>query len=401
MVTVAIICEYNPFHTGHEYQINKIREEFGEDTAIIAIMSGNFTQRGDVACADKFLRAECAVKCGANLVLELPFPFSCSSAEFFASAGVEIADAISCVDYLSFGSELGNAKKLTEIANNMLSPLFIEKTATSPSIKYRGLGYPVLVSQVYNELYSDSIDEAFFSPNNILAIEYIKALIRKKSRIRPHTFTRLGADYNEENLINCEHQSATAIRNSIANDKISALDYLPDSCKNTMIEHLNDFPCDIEKIASAIISFFRLNDLCDVEIQDANGGLYNRIRSASFNADSIKQLISLSDTKKYTTARIKRAIINSFFGVTSSKIRELPMYTQLLATDKIGQAILKRIKKSTRIPVLTKPSAIDLLNDGAKEQKSLCDRADSIFQLTKPTFVNGSASLTATPFIMK
>ena len=102
MKTVAIIAEYNPFHTGHEYQINKIRQEFGQDTRIIAIMSGNYTQRGNIAIMDKSTRAECAVRCGVNLVLELPFPFSCSSAEFFAKSGVKIADSLGIIDILSF-----------------------------------------------------------------------------------------------------------------------------------------------------------------------------------------------------------------------------------------------------------------------------------------------------------
>ena len=113
MKTVAIIAEYNPFHSGHEYHINKIREEFGSDTRILAIMSGNFTQRGEIAYADKYFRAECAVRCGVNLVLELPFPYSLSSAEIFAKSGVKIADALGVTDILSFGSEAGSIETLT------------------------------------------------------------------------------------------------------------------------------------------------------------------------------------------------------------------------------------------------------------------------------------------------
>ena len=121
MKTVAIISEYNPFHSGHEYQIQKIREEFGADTRIIAIMSGNYTQRGEMAIMDKSLRAECAVRCGVNLVLELPFPFSSSSAEFFSRSGVKIAHSLGVVDYLSFGSECGSIEELVNAAKNMSS----------------------------------------------------------------------------------------------------------------------------------------------------------------------------------------------------------------------------------------------------------------------------------------
>ena len=121
MKVAAIITEYNPFHNGHKYQVDKIRELLGDDTVVIAIMSGNFTQRGEIAIADKTVRAKAAVECGVNLVLELPFPFSMSSAEFFAKGGVYIANALGIVDYLVFGSECGNIRELSDIASIMLS----------------------------------------------------------------------------------------------------------------------------------------------------------------------------------------------------------------------------------------------------------------------------------------
>ena len=123
---VAIISEYNPFHKGHAHQMDCVRRDFGEDTTVIAIMSGNYTQRAEVAFADKLLRATAAVESGINLVLELPFPYSCASAEFFARAGVTIADALGVVDYISFGSELGDVSELQTIADNMMSAKFKE-----------------------------------------------------------------------------------------------------------------------------------------------------------------------------------------------------------------------------------------------------------------------------------
>jgi predicted nucleotidyltransferase len=125
MKTVAVISEYNPFHLGHAYQFAEIRRIYGEDTAIIAVMSGNFVQRGDVAVLGKFDRAEAAVRAGASLVLELPFPFSCSSAEHFAFAGVSLADDLGVVDVLSFGSECGDVSLLSDVAGKMSDPNFI------------------------------------------------------------------------------------------------------------------------------------------------------------------------------------------------------------------------------------------------------------------------------------
>ena len=398
MKTVAIICEYNPFHSGHYYQIQKILHDFGKNTRIVSIMSGNFTQRGEIAFCDKFIRAEAAVRCGVNLVIELPFPFSSSSAEFFAQSGVKIANDLGQVDYLSFGSEVGDIDILKKIAANMITDKFVE--AIRDKRTYREIGYASSVSKIYNRIFQDGIDNDFFTPNNILAIEYIKALKLSKSAILPHTFKRVGASYNDNTFLQGAFQSSSAIREEYKKNNISALDFIPESAKETLLLHQDSFPCDIEKIATAIISSLRINPP-STNIHEANGGLYNRIRSASFNSETFYNLISLSDTKKYTSARIKRAVMNSFFGVTSSTVKELPLYSQLLAADKIGQEILKKVKESGKIPILTKPSSYSQLSEQAQIQKKLSDRADSIFQLTKPRFTEGNATLRATPFILK
>jgi predicted nucleotidyltransferase len=398
MKTVAIICEYNPFHTGHKYHIDKLRNEFGSDTRIVAVMSGNFTQRGEVAFADKYLRAKCAVLSGVNLVLELPFPFSSSSAEFFAKSALKIVSAIPNVDYLSFGSESGDLSHLSKIAENMIKEPFLSLLKSNEATQSQG--YAASIPELYNSCYQPKLPPSFFSPNNILAIEYIKAINELSLNITPHTIKRMGASYSDEKLTKCTHQSAAAIRNLMIHDKISALEYLPKSSKDVLISELESFPCDIERISSAIISYFRLNTP-EGSFHDADGGLYNRISKYSFETDSISHLISLSDTKKYTSARIRRAILNSFFGVTSSNVRKLPLYTQLLGADSVGTAILKDAKEYGKLPILTKPSRKSILSDEARLQKELSDRADSIFQLTHPNFTFGHGNITATPFIMK
>ena len=164
MKTVAIISEYNPFHSGHKYQIDKIREKFGKDTAIVAVMSGNYTQRGEVAFFSKGARAKAAVLSGVNLVLELPFPFSSSSAEIFAKSGVKIAESIGA-DYLSFGSESGNLEELLSVADAMSSPEFSEVFAELGDNK--ALGYPERLEKAYEKVSSSSFA---FSSNNILSV---------------------------------------------------------------------------------------------------------------------------------------------------------------------------------------------------------------------------------------
>ena len=360
-------------------------------------------QRGELAIMDKSLRAECAVRCGVNLVLELPFPFSASSAEYFSKSGVRIADSLGVVDYLSFGSESGSVDELIKIAKSMKSREYqslLKDNLTSKGI--RGAGYPQICELTYKQLYGDMLADNFFMPNNILALEYIKALENIKSSIAPHTVKRVGAGYSDKSIQKSEHQSASAIRELMVNNPISAIKYLPENLKSILIDSFNnkDFPCNSEKLAAAVISHFRINSPTDIEIHDAGGGLYNRLQNASFEASTISKLTELADTKKYTTARIRRAIWFSFFGVTSSEVCELPLYTQVLAMDNVGKSILKEVKKISDFPVVTKPSSYALLSAEAARQKKLSDTADSIFQLTKPKDVHGKLSLVTTPYVM-
>lgn len=403
MVTVAIISEYNPFHLGHEYHVKKIREQFGNDTQIIAIMSGNYTQRGEIAIADKYLRAKLAVLSGVNLVIELPFPYSMSSAEFFAAAGVHIASSIGCVDYLSFGSESGDIDALTKIAKNLASREYKDSLKTNLSEnKNAKLGYAKLCEYTYDSLYGTSIGEVF-TPNNILAFEYIKAIIEQKSDIKPHTVLRVGAGYNDKTIEQTAFQSAMAIREKLSKNDISALDFIPNIAKNELSKEFGkSFPTNVERLGGAIISSFRLNSpVVKCDIHDTTGGLYNRLHSASFEADSIQSLTALTETKKYTTARIKRAIWYSYIGVTSSDVKRMPQYAVVLATDAVGCRVLKTIKENGRIPIITKPSKTDALCPVARKQKALSDKADSVFHLTKPAFVSGKYSLLCTPFVKK
>ena len=401
--TVAIISEYNPFHCGHEYHIKKIRESFGENTEIIAIMSGNYTQRGDLAITDKFIRAEAAVKCGVDLVLEIPFPFSVSSAELYARSGVCIASAIGVVDYLSFGSESGELGVLEKVAEAMLSEEYLAKQKELISNdNNKELGYAKMCEIAYNECFGHSINKGIFTPNNILAIEYIKELKRQKSTIKPHTVKREGAAYTAESITSSQFQSAAAIRKSIYQNDISALDFVPNLAKETFLQAYNSkkLPCECDKLSAAVISSFLLNNPCDEDnIHDTKGGLYNRLRNSCYEVTSISELINLTATKKYTTSRIKRAIWYSFFGVTSSEVKESPEYTQVLAANSVGREILRRIKKSSDFSVITKPSSTRGLAEKAKTQKDMADIADSIFGLTLPGATPPSDALRSKPYV--
>ncbi len=403
MKVAGIISEYNPFHKGHEYQIKKLREMLGEDTAIVAVMSGNYTQRGEIAVADKLIRAKAALECGVNLVLELPFPFSMSSAEFFAKSGVKILGEIGVVDYLAFGSESGDINELSDIAAVMSSKEYeLTLETLSSDDESRELGYPELCQLALSRVYGKEISRDFFSPNNILAIEYIKAISAFGYSISPVTVRREGAGYND--IINpmAEFQSASAIREELAEGNLSALDYIPENAKSIYHKaaHEGKMPADASRLDLSIISFFRLNSPSDTpDIQDAAGGLYNRLCDLSADANSIISLTSLADTKKYTKARIRRAIWNSYFGVTSSDVRRLPCYTQVLAMDGIGRSLLKEIKKTSEFTIITKPSSYRDFGDEVIRQKELSNKADAIYALTLKEPNSGRFPLTFTPYV--
>ena len=398
MKTVAIISEYNPFHSGHKYQIEKIREEFGADTAVVAVMSGNFTQRGEIAFAPKYARAKAAVLSGINLVLELPFPFSSSSAEIFAKSGVKIAESISA-DYLSFGSESGDINELIRVSKIMNSEEYANVFSTLAENKK--LGYPEKCELAYKQLSSENFA---FTSNNILALEYIKAIESLGAKIKPHTIKRSGADYDSEKITNQPHQSAMAIRNAFLNNDFKALEFLPEETKSLLISlHNNgEIPTDVARLSTAIIAYLRLNPPSqNEEIYDAGDGLYNRLYNESFKANDISTLLLHTETKKFTKARIRRALLNVFFGVTSSDVKTLPKYTQILAMDNVGMQILKKTRKTRDIRILTKPSDFKDFNECELRQKILSDKADAIFELAKPIPGDGASSLRFTPYVKK
>ena len=364
-------------------------------------MSGNFTQRGELAFADKTARAKAACLCGVDLVLELPFPFSMSSAEYFSKSGVKIASGLGIVDYLVFGSESGDISLLEEIANNMLTDEFrcalIEKNK-----ELSECGHASLVEAVYRELYNKDFTSEIFSPNNILAIEYIKALKEFSLPITPITIKRFGAGYNDPLVADFSIQSASAIRNLLKQKEDSALDYVPKNAKEVFLKEISSgyAPTDESLLDSAVISYFRLNSpRAFVDIHEADGGLYNRLCQMSTAATTISALLSMTETKKYTKARIRRAIWNSYFGVTSSDVKELPLFTQVLAMNNDGRSLLKKAKKINGIPCFTKPSSYKDADSRVVYQKEKSNKADAVYDLARKKPISATFALTFTPYV--
>ena len=316
---------------------------------------------------------------------------------------MRIANSLGIVDYLVFGSESGNIVELSDVANVMTSEEFL---LTLEGIKsdtiYKDCGYPELLSITLNKLYGKEISRDFYSPNNILAIEYIKAIKSEGSNIIPYTIKREGAGYHDAERNDCSLQSATAIRCKIAEKSTSAFDFVPKNAKDVFADAIlsGKMPADSAKLDTAVIASLRLNSPSNwVDIHDAGGGLYNRLCDMSAKATTISSLVSLAETKKYTKSRIRRAIWNTYFGVTSSEVKALPHYTQVLAMDKIGQQILRSIKKSSNFPVITKPSSYRDYDFEVISEKELSNKADAVYALTLDVPNPGNFALKFTPYV--
>ncbi len=349
MKTAAIISEYNPFHRGHKYLIDKTREMGA--THIVAIMSGNFVQRGDVAIADKFTRAMAAINGGVDLVLELPVAYSLSGAEFFAKGGIYIANALQCVDMLSFGSECGDIDTLTATAkavNDITSDGgFFDRLKT-------GIGYGELLSRELGE-YGNVIN----SPNNTLGVEYIRAIINLKSNIKPVTITRKNAPH-DSNIIIGDFASAGEIRRKIKSGE-NAGDLTPCDLSNT---------ADISYGERALICALRRTPPESLDnIAGMSHGLKSLFLQGVKNATDFAGLCDIIKVKNLTTARVRRLIFNAFLGITGEDIKNPPAYARILGMNDKGREILSAAGKN--IPIDTSLSALEKKSKAAKRQAYL------------------------------
>ena len=393
MKTVAIISEFNPFHNGHRYLVDEARRHFGEDTCIIALMSGNYTQRGDVAVADKFTRAAAAVAGGVDLVLEIPFPFSASSAEFFANAGVSMAASLGIVDALAFGSESGDLEALSEVAAGLLSPAFDEALQKALSA-FPECGHPALVQRTYAALYGEAGAALLSDPNNILAIRYLVANRGLSTPLEVFTVKRRGG-YHDPSL--GEYASASAIRHALTVDRESASPSMPPASSKILQEAVASgiAPAHLDRLGSILLSFFRLAPCREGD------DIGHRLHAAALRAADFEEFLTLVATKRYTNAHLRRTMWHRYFGITSADLRSSPAYTQILGANAKGRAALRRASRLSSIALLTKPADARALPEEAARQAAVSQRADLLYPLAMPTPVAGDSGMKAAPYCEK
>ena len=358
MKNVGIICEYNPLHGGHKYMISRLREMGAE--RIICLMSGNAVQRGDLAIMPRQLRSASAVSAGADLVFELPFPYSMGSAEFFASAGVDILARLG-VDTIAFGSESGDINALRELAERAESFKPSEDKSIGTATDY--------FSSLGN-----------LKSNDILGIEYLKAGKKFAPNMNFVTIKREGAGYHED-AQNGAFPSATEIRRAILEGDFEAYseEQLPEDSKYAIREALEEGQITLmKKVESSILFFWRTADIKSVSAcAECGGGVAERLAAAAKCAGTLEEMLGFAATKRYTDARLRRAVIFGMMGVTLEDLRRRAPYVNFLGAKFEGLKFLSDVRG---INVISKPSRIP--DDAeSKRQAELCLKFDALYTL--------------------
>lgn len=384
MKVVGIIAEYNPFHFGHAYQIKMARERFGEETPIVAVMSGDFVQRGEPAIADKWTRTRATLACGVDLVIELPFTFACASAERFAQGAVNILAATGIVTDLYFGSECIDLSLLDNLAGILYAedPAYISalKTNLKDGLSYAKSRELALISYLTDAGKGDLAEKCrsvLRMPNAILAVEYLISLKRTGSKIRPSVLLREGAGYHDKSISSI-NASASSIRNTVTNavnKGIFSVSSIADELTGSMpaeslSQLLSDWSGSIRPVLSgdfypeAVLALRTHTAEQLDELAYMGDQLSHRLKNAveglrsSTKYELQNSFRSLAETKRYAGTRINRALISLLCGQTADDLNRLsaPEYLRILGFSDRGRYLLRIMRKTASLPQIDKAS---------------------------------------------
>lgn len=369
MKITAIISEFNPFHKGHKYLIDKAREN--GSTHIIAVMSGNFVQRGEGAVFSKWDRTETALENGVDLVLENPLIFATASAQRFAYGGVGVINGLGCVDEIAFGSESGDIGKITEVAEIIAENEFAEEIQKYLS---DGISFPKAREKAIGEKYGEEYAEILSRPNNILACEYISECRKAKMDIDFFTVPRIGAEHDAEKEKNGFY-SASHLRELLNNSLVSEDEIFEGARKNCKVF---DFT-KLELPMLVKLRSFTENDFKN--LPDVSEGMENRLYSAAQKAVSLSEFYELVKTKRYTHSRIRRICLCAFLGITKDDVSADVPYIRVIGFNDKGREILKTAKDTASLPIVMKYSDIKNLDRNAQRVFDIESKATDIFAL--------------------
>lgn len=369
MRNIGIVCEFNPLHNGHKRILDYARELGAE--RVVCVMSGNATQRGELAVLDKYTRAKAAIASGADLVLELPYPWSSASAEYFARAAVSVLSGF--CDTLLFGSECGDIDLICRAATLASSEEFREEYRRRTKSGEGAAG-----------VYFDMLREAGapLGSNDLLGVEYVRAIGELSADMTPVTLKREGADYNDESIDGASYPSATAIRKMWQELGFEdSAKHMPRAAYEIYEKaYFEGEMCDVYQLSRAILMYFRLRSPEDLQsYAECEGGIANRLCSLAHECSSLEEFYEKFSTKRYTDAKLRRALLFSLTEIKRELLCSLPEYTTLLAADAKGRELLSAQRKSGGIKVVTKPA-----DEPARSRQTEASRSlDAIFTLAK------------------
>ena len=372
MNAVGIVAEYNPFHLGHAWHIAQTRSLLGDDQPVVCVMSGHWVQGADCAIADKWARARLALEGGADLVLELPTPWAMASAEPFARGAVSILAATGVVDGLSFGSECGSAQELKEAAQALDVPDYPARLRASLD---QGLSFPAARQEAAG-------CTCLSTPNNNLGVEYLRALAHLNASMEVFTVPRRGAEHNSPQAVE-GFASATQVRRLLRTGNRAEATTL---VRPGALEKLGEVS-SLTYVERAILARLRTMDSSDWAALPDSGaaeGLPERLVRAARQALSLDGFYSLAKTKRYTHARLRRLALSAFLGMDGDR-PALPPYVRVLGSNRRGQALLKQMKDTCSLPVLTKPAQARDLTGPARQVFEAEARYTDLYGLCFPT----------------
>lgn len=368
MSVVGVIAEYNPLHNGHMYHLQQAMQRANASYAIV-VMSGNFVQRGEPACTDKYTRAEWALQAGADIVLELPSVFANSSAQLFAEGAVRLLNATGVVTDLAFGCEQASLQTLNDLLDIIVNEPAEYKTCLKIHMK-AGKSYPRARYDALQELgVPNSMLQELVKPNNILAIEYLRSLKRIRSSIKPLPIERIGSDYNDAYLTG-EFSSATAIRNAVQAGDNSVTDALPLFVSGAM-RFDDQFPLTANDVGAMMLYKIRSMTLDDIaNIPDVTEGFEQAIHSASKNAVNADAFFESIKSKRYTMARCKRIGMGALLGITKQlqddMLEDSNLYFRVLGIKRSARSLLSAIAAISNVPIIMRNSDIYKCTETAK-----------------------------------
>ena len=349
---LGIVAEYNPFHNGHLYHLEQAKKITGSNY-IVAIISGNFTQRGSTSLFDKWSKAKTALQCGVDLVIELPVLYSISSAENFADGAIKILDSLKVLDYIAFGAETANVDILNSIADVLLREPKEYKNLLSQELQ-KGISFPKARQNALVAYLNDSRKYAtvLSSPNNILGVEYLKALKKYRSRIKPIAIERYEAGYNDLGYT-ANIASATAIRNMVKNNGFEILkNLMPAPSYATLMESIKNghLVPDLSVFEKQIIyNLRRMSTFQITQLPDVSEGLEFALKNTANSCSNLVDFLNIIKSKRYTSTRIQRILLYSLLGITKKDMdlsKKVQPYVRVLGFNERGKFLLSEIAKA-------------------------------------------------------